>query len=84
MTDRDWVTLEDGLGLTAREAQVLAWVTEGKSNHMISVILGISPRTVQKHLEHTFRKLGVECRTAAATQALSIVWGRDQHEQGAV
>ncbi len=72
MSDCDVLKLER-LGLTPREAEVLAWVAEGKSNGVIGVILGISPRTVQKHLERTFTKLGVETRTAAAAQALSVV-----------
>lgn len=66
----------ESLGLTPREAEVLAWVAEGKSNGTIGAILGISPRTVQKHLERTFHKLGVETRTAAAAQALTIAWTR--------
>ena len=61
-----------------REAEVLAWVAQGKSNNSIGAILGISPRTVQKHLERTFTKLGVESRTAAAAQALAVVWDRGQ------
>jgi DNA-binding CsgD family transcriptional regulator len=56
--------------LTRRETDVLQWVTEGKTNAEIAIILGMSPRTVQKHLEHIFEKLGVETRTAAATWAL--------------
>ncbi len=60
------------LGLTRREAEVLAWVTRGKANSDVSRILGISPRTVQKHLEHIFQKLGVENRTAAAAKALGM------------
>jgi DNA-binding CsgD family transcriptional regulator len=62
----------EGGGLTRRESEVLAWVGRGKTNHEISIILGISPRTVQKHLEHIFEKLGVETRTAAAARGLSI------------
>lgn len=58
------------LGLTRRETTVLVWVAAGKTNVEIGFILGISPRTVQKHLEHIFTKLGVETRTAAATWAL--------------
>jgi len=58
------------LELSPREAEVLAWVAQGKTNAEISGILGISPRTVQKHLEHIFDKLGVENRTAAAAKAL--------------
>ena len=53
-------------GLTARESQVLYWVLQGKTNRDIGDILGTSPRTVTKHLEHVFEKLGVETRTAAA------------------
>jgi len=55
--------------LTAREAEVLAWVARGKTNRDIADILGMSPRTVNKHLEHVFEKLGVETRTAAAAAA---------------
>lgn len=57
------------LGLTPREADVLTWVAEGKTNADIGTILGLSPRTVQKHLEHIYQKLGVETRTAAAVRA---------------
>jgi DNA-binding CsgD family transcriptional regulator len=60
----------DGFGLTRRESEVLAWVGRGKTNRDISAILGMSPRTVQKHVEHIFQKLGVETRTAAATKAI--------------
>ena len=52
--------------LTARERQVLDWVARGKTNADVAAILGISARTVQKHLENIFGKLGVETRTAAA------------------
>jgi DNA-binding CsgD family transcriptional regulator len=58
-------------GLTRREAEVLQWVTQGKTNAEIGCILGMSTRTAQKHVEHIFEKLGVETRTAAATLALS-------------
>lgn len=75
MTDTELAKLEE-LSLTPREAEVLAWVAQGKSNNTIGMILGISPRTVQKHLERTFHKLGVESRTAAAAQALAAVWER--------
>jgi CheY-like chemotaxis protein/DNA-binding CsgD family transcriptional regulator len=55
--------------LTQRESEVLHWVIQGKTNRDIGDILGMSPRTVNKHLEHVFAKLGVETRTAAATLA---------------
>ena len=59
----------ESLGLTEREAEVLAWVAQGKSNPEVGIILGMSARTVQKHLEHVFEKLGVESRTAAILKA---------------
>lgn len=59
------------LRLTQREAEVLNWVIKGKTNRDIGEILGMSPRTVNKHLEHVFIKLGVETRTAAAAQAMN-------------
>jgi DNA-binding CsgD family transcriptional regulator len=52
--------------LTQREIEVLMWVARGKTNKDIADILGMSPRTVNKHLEHIYVKLGVETRTAAA------------------
>lgn len=60
--------LSDGLrrfGLSEREMEVLGWVARGKTNAEIGIILNISRRTVQKHLEHTYLKLGVENRMAA-------------------
>jgi DNA-binding NarL/FixJ family response regulator len=55
--------------LTPREAEVLSWLAKGKTNRDIGDILGMSPRTVNKHLEHIFEKLGVETRTAAVAAA---------------
>jgi DNA-binding response OmpR family regulator/DNA-binding CsgD family transcriptional regulator len=57
--------------LTQRESEVLNWVIKGKTNRDIGDILGTSPRTINKHLEHVFVKLGVETRTSAASVALS-------------
>ena len=59
--------------LTPREAEVLAWLAKGKTNRDISEILSMSPRTVNKHLEHVFEKLGVETRSAAAALASSVM-----------
>ena len=53
--------------LTPRETEVLSWVAKGKTNRDVADILGMSPRTVNKHLEHVFEKLGVETRAAAAS-----------------
>ena len=61
--------------LTQREAEVLYWVVQGKTSNDIGDILGNSPRTVNKHLEHVFEKLGVETRTAAANLALGKMRG---------
>jgi DNA-binding NarL/FixJ family response regulator len=59
----------DGFRLTPRENDVLMWLGKGKTNRDIAEILGMSPRTVNKHLEHIFVKLGVETRSAAAVLA---------------
>jgi len=61
------------LGLSRREAEVLSWIAHGKTNPEIATILGTRPRTVGKQLEHIYRKLGVENRTAAATLAMTFV-----------
>lgn len=60
-------------GLTRREAEVLLWVSYGKTNRTVSEILGISPRTVNKHLEQVFKKLGVETRAAATAIAVRMI-----------
>jgi len=56
--------------LTPREAEIVRWVTTGKTNAEISCILAISARTVQKHLENVFAKLGVPTRTALVSEVL--------------
>ncbi|SNR69662.1 two component transcriptional regulator, LuxR family [Methylobacillus rhizosphaerae] len=63
--------LMQAFGLTQRESEVLYWVIRGKTNRDIGDILGTSPRTINKHMEHVFAKLGVETRTAAASLATS-------------
>jgi len=59
--------------LTGREAEVLLWIAQGKSNRDVAEILECSPRTVNKHLEQIFHKLSVENRTAAAMLALRVL-----------
>ncbi|WP_020185846.1 DNA-binding response regulator [Methylopila sp. 73B] len=66
----EWPTLREKLGLTAREAEVLLWIARGKANRDIAEILGMSPRTVNKHLEQIYVKLGVENRAGAAAIAV--------------
>lgn len=51
--------------LTLRETEVLSWIAKGKTNQDIAEILNLSLRTVKKHIENIFKKLGVENRTAA-------------------
>ncbi len=63
------------LGLTARESEVLYWLAQGKSNPDIATILGLSVRTVHKHVEHIFQKLGLETRASAALAAAEILRG---------
>jgi DNA-binding CsgD family transcriptional regulator len=62
--------LQEKLALTTREAEVLLWISRGKANREIGEILSISPRTVNKHLEQVFVKLGVENRASAAARAV--------------
>jgi DNA-binding NarL/FixJ family response regulator len=68
--DHEQPALQRAHALTAREAEVLLWVSRGKPNRDIGEILSISPRTVNKHLEQVFVKLGVENRAAAAAMAV--------------
>lgn len=63
--------LEEIEALTARERDVLGWLGAGKTDKDIAAILAISPRTVQKHLQRIYEKLGVETRTAAVMRALA-------------
>jgi CheY-like chemotaxis protein/DNA-binding CsgD family transcriptional regulator len=63
--------LLSAFALTRKEAEVLYWVSRGKTSPDIGEILGSSPRTVNKHLEHIFEKLGVETRSAATNLALN-------------
>lgn len=58
------------LGLTPREAEVLFWVAQGKTNPEVGIITGVKLTTVKKHLESVYQKLGVDNRTAAAALAL--------------
>ena len=61
------------LGLTAREAEVLTWIAQGKSNYEIGVILSACTGTICKHVEHILAKLNVENRTAAAAMAIAAL-----------
>ncbi|MCW2336952.1 DNA-binding NarL/FixJ family response regulator [Sphingobium sp. B2D3A] len=71
--EQDLDRLQERLPLTRREAEVLLWVSYGKPNRVISDVLEISPRTVTKHLERIFDKLGVETRSAAAAVAIRML-----------
>ncbi|SIS44270.1 response regulator transcription factor [Neptunomonas antarctica] len=62
--------------LTEREAEVLFWLSRGKTNQEIGQILSMSPRTVNKHLEPIYRKLAVENRTTAASVCLQYLSNR--------
>jgi DNA-binding response OmpR family regulator/DNA-binding CsgD family transcriptional regulator len=72
-TDSDEFVLRRKLSLTQREAEVLLWIARGKSNRDIGAILDLSPRTVNKHLEQIYNKLGVENRTSAAALAVRTI-----------
>ncbi|HEX2585462.1 MAG TPA: response regulator transcription factor [Steroidobacteraceae bacterium] len=72
-TGNDVERLQKQLALTSREAEILAWISRGKTNRDIGEILNISPRTVNKHLEQVFIKLGVENRAAATARAMKAL-----------
>jgi DNA-binding CsgD family transcriptional regulator len=61
------------LGLTRRECQILHWVTEGKRDSEIAIILQLSRRTINHHVANILRKLDVENRATAARQALDLL-----------
>jgi len=65
--------LKEKLPITKRESEVLYWVSYGKTSWEISQILEMSPRTVNKHLEQIFKKLGVDNRTSAAAISIRIL-----------
>jgi DNA-binding CsgD family transcriptional regulator len=65
--------LEVQFGLTPREAEVLIWVAQGKTNPEVATILGIRPYTVRTHLERIFTKLGVGTRHAAGLRAIEVL-----------
>jgi len=84
MTDEQWLfvlqeeseiaqmeMLKSLFKLTKKQSEVLYWATLGKTDKVIAEILGSSPRTVNKHMEHVLVKLGAESRTAAATIAMT-------------
>ena len=62
--------LKETLGLTFREAEILMWISRGKTNKEVGLILESSHRTVNKHLEHIYEKLGVTTRAAAVAMVL--------------
>jgi DNA-binding NarL/FixJ family response regulator len=63
----------ESLGLTPREAEVLVWIAQGKSNPEIGIILSASEATIKRHALHIFEKLGVETRTSAARIAIEFL-----------
>lgn len=65
--------LRKAYNLTERESEVLLWIANGKTNREIAQILEMSPRTVNKHLEQVFKKMGVENRTSAASSSIRLL-----------
>ena len=63
----------EGLGLSPREAEILLWTAQGKTNAELGIILNISPATAKKHLENIYQKLGVENRQTATLRALETL-----------
>jgi DNA-binding response OmpR family regulator len=71
--ENDNLVLKRKLQVTPRESEVLMWIARGKSNRDIAEILSLSPRTVNKHLEQIYAKLGVENRASAAALAVRML-----------
>jgi len=71
----DPAILEDSLAITYRESEVLLWIAHGKTNREIADILEMSPRTVNKHLEQMYPKIGANNRTSAASVAIQTILG---------
>ncbi len=71
----DPTILEESLAITYREAEVLLWLAHGKTNREIAEVLEMSPRTVNKHLEQMYPKIGADNRTVAASVAIQIILG---------
>lgn len=68
--------LQHAFGLTGREAEVLVWVAQGKSNADVAAILEMSEKTAKQHLGVCFQKMGVESRNAATVMALEVLSGK--------
>lgn len=71
--------LREVFTLTNREAEVLVWIARGKPNKDIAEILDLSPRTVNKHLEQIYSKLGIENRASAAALAIQALSAERLH-----
>lgn len=69
-------TLQEKLGLSAREAEVLLWISRGKTSRDIADILNVSPRTVDKHIEQIYNKTGLSTRSTAAATASRLLQER--------
>ena len=67
------VSLEEPFALTGREAEVMAWVAQGKTNAEVARIVHAQPRTIEKHLERIYKKLGVDNRFAAILAVMSQI-----------
>jgi DNA-binding NarL/FixJ family response regulator len=57
-------------GLTEREVQVLSLIARGHANKQVATALGISPKTVGRHIEHVYAKAGVSTRAGATLFAM--------------
>ncbi|MCX6854987.1 MAG: response regulator transcription factor [Verrucomicrobia bacterium] len=74
----NFAPFQTAFGLTAREAEVLAWVAQGKGNSDIAILLGMSERTVKQHVSVCFQKMGIENRSAATLMAVEALCSQRQ------
>ena len=69
----EFTVLKNSFNITKRESEVFLWLAKGKTNREIAMILDMSPRTVNKHLEQLFKKIEVDNRTSAAAMAIQCL-----------
>lgn len=72
----NFAPLISAFGLTPREAEVIAWVAQGKGNAEVGILLGMTERTAKQHVSACFQKMGVENRSAATLMAVEVLSGQ--------
>ena len=69
-SSRDAMRAANPAGLTDREVEVLRLIAQGHGNKQVAAMLGISPKTVGRHVEHVYAKANVRTRAGATLFAM--------------